>query len=105
MKSLYIKFFVITIGIMIISSVFAFLISNTYYQQKLKPYNDHKITRFAESIAAFADEHPTINLNDYLDNISSVGYQIYLVDGRGDESFLVHHSGIKVSLFLPRSMF
>ncbi|MBX9974795.1 HAMP domain-containing sensor histidine kinase [Cytobacillus firmus] len=87
MKSLYIKFFVITIGIMIISSVFAFLISNTYYQQKLKPYNDHKITRFAESIAAFADEHPTINLNDYLDNISSVGYQIYLVDGRGDESF------------------
>ncbi|GLB60081.1 sensor histidine kinase [Cytobacillus sp. NCCP-133] len=87
MKSLYIKFVVITIGIMIFSSIFAFLISNTYYHQKLKPHNDQKITAFAESIAAFTNEHPAIDLIEYLENISSIGYQIYLVDYAGDESF------------------
>lgn len=45
MKSLYVKFVVITIGIMIFSGIFAFLLSNTYYQQKLKPYNDQKIQK------------------------------------------------------------
>lgn len=43
MKSLYVKFVVITTGIMILSGFLAFLISNAYYQQKLKPYNDKKI--------------------------------------------------------------
>ena len=87
MKSLYIKFVVITIGIMIFSSIFAFLISNTYYHQKLKPQNDQKITKIAESIAVYTDSHPNINLKEYLENIASIGYQIYLIDNTGGESF------------------
>lgn len=87
MKSLYVKFVAITIGIMIFSSIFAFLISNTYYQQKLKPYNDQKITKIAQSIAMFTDEHPHMNLKEYLEHISAIGYQIYLVDNAGEESF------------------
>lgn len=87
MKTLYVKFVVITIGIMIFSSILAFLISNTYYQQKLKPYNDQKITKIAQSIAMFTNEHPNINLKEYLENISSIGYQIYLVDNSEEESF------------------
>lgn len=87
MKSLYIKFVVITIGIMVFSSIFAFLISNTYYQQKLKPDNDQKITKIAESIASYTDGHPDIDLKEYLENIASIGYQIYLVDNVGEESF------------------
>lgn len=87
MRSLYVKFVVITIGIMIISGIFAFLISNAYYQQKLKPYNDHKNTKIALDIAEFTDNHPEINLNEYLENISSIGYQIFLVDNSGKESY------------------
>ncbi|MGX1193760.1 sensor histidine kinase [Metabacillus sp. SLBN-84] len=87
MKSLYVKFVVITIGIMIFSGIFAFLLSNTYYQQKLKPYNDQKNTKIALDIAEFAENHPDINLKDYLDNISSTGYQIFLVDNFGNEYY------------------
>ncbi|WHY36074.1 HAMP domain-containing sensor histidine kinase [Cytobacillus firmus] len=87
MKSLYVKFVVITTGIMILSGFLAFLISNAYYQQKLKPYNDKKNTTIALEIAAFAEEHPNINLNEYLENLSAVGYQIYLADDSGRESY------------------
>ncbi|WP_017753723.1 sensor histidine kinase [Calidifontibacillus oryziterrae] len=87
MKTLYVKFVVITIGIMVLSSVLAFIISNTYYQQKLKPYNDQKITKIAQSIATYTNEHPNVNLKEYLENISSIGYQIYLIDPVGEEVF------------------
>ncbi|MCM3124369.1 MULTISPECIES: HAMP domain-containing sensor histidine kinase [unclassified Mesobacillus] len=87
MKSLYVKFVVITIGIMVFSSILAFIVSNAYYQQNLKPQNDQKITRIAHSIARYTDEHPGANLNEYLENISAIGYQIYLVDHSGEEAF------------------
>lgn len=87
MRSLYVKFVVITIGIMILSGIFAFLISNTYYQQKLKPYNDHKNTKIALDIAEFTNNHPDLDLNEYLENISSIGYQILLVDHSGEELY------------------
>ncbi|MFE8699750.1 sensor histidine kinase [Cytobacillus sp. FJAT-54145] len=87
MKSLYVKFVATTIGIMILSGIVAFLISNTYYQQKLKPYNDQKNTKIALDITAFVVEHPYLDLNAYLENLSSVGYQIYLVDHTGRESY------------------
>ncbi|MDQ0201324.1 sensor histidine kinase [Neobacillus ginsengisoli] len=87
MKTLYVKFIVITIGMMFISFIFAFLISNTYYQQKLKPFNDQKNTKVALNIATFSAEHPKINLTEYLESISEVGYQIYLVDSNGNEFF------------------
>ncbi|WP_042357321.1 sensor histidine kinase [Bacillus rubiinfantis] len=83
MKSLYLKFVVITIGIMIVSSVTAFFISNAYYQQKIKPYNDQKNTKIAQDMALFAERHPEILLNDYLSSISTMGYQVYLVDQSG----------------------
>lgn len=87
MKSLYVKFVVITIGIMILSGILAFLISNTYYQQKLKPSNDQKNTKIALEIAAFVEEHPNIDFKEYLENLSTIGYQIYLVDHSGRESY------------------
>ncbi|OCA92901.1 sensor histidine kinase [Pseudobacillus wudalianchiensis] len=87
MKSLYTKFIVVTAGIMLLSGLLAFFISNTYYQQRLKPYNDQKNTKIALGVAAFVDEHPDMNLKEYLQNISSVGYQIYLVDQAGNNVY------------------
>lgn len=83
MKSLYSKFVIISIAIMFISGVISFMISNEYYQQKLKPYNDEKNTKIALDIAKFTDSHPNVNLKEYLNNIASVGYQLYLVDDSG----------------------
>ncbi|WP_137791617.1 HAMP domain-containing sensor histidine kinase [Bacillus sp. E(2018)] len=87
MKSLYTKFVVITIGIMLLSGVLAFVASNTYYQEKLKPANDQKNTGIALEMASFVEKHPTINLNDYLRNLSTIGYQIYLVESSGNETY------------------
>lgn len=87
MKSLYVKFVVITIGIMLLSGILAFIISNSYYQQKLKPYNDQKNTKIGLSIANFADTHPNINLHEYMKNLSSIGYQLYLVEDNGKSNY------------------
>ncbi len=87
MKSLYSKFVVISIAIMLFSGIISFLISNTYYQQKLKPFNDEKNTKIALEIAKFTDSHPEMDLHEYLTNIASVGYQLYLVDENHQELF------------------
>jgi signal transduction histidine kinase len=87
MRTLYVKFIVITTGMMLISFIFAFLISNAYYHQKIKPVNDQKNTKVALDIATFANEHPNNNLGVYLENISEVGYQLYLVDSLGNERY------------------
>lgn len=87
MKTFYVKFVVITIGIMIFSSILAFIISNSYYQQKLKPDNDEKVTVIAESVASYIEEQPNLNLHDHLENMAATGYQIYLVATNGEEHF------------------
>ncbi len=72
---------------MLLSGVLAFVASNTYYQLKLKPANDQKNTGIALEMASFVEKHPTINLNDYLRNLSTIGYQIYLVESSGNETY------------------
>lgn len=87
MKSLYSKFAFITIMIMIVSGIISFLLSNAYYQVKLKEQNDSKITNFAFEIADFAGRHPVIRLDDYFDHIGAIGYQIMVVHEDGQRQF------------------
>nr|WP_090638383.1 HAMP domain-containing sensor histidine kinase [Neobacillus massiliamazoniensis] len=87
MKSLYYKFAFITINIMIFSGLFSFIVSNTYYQVKLKQHNDAKITRFAMDMADFASKHPLISLPDYFNHIGAIGYQILLVNKDGKKQY------------------
>ncbi|WP_332645413.1 sensor histidine kinase [Lysinibacillus sp. 54212] len=87
MKSLYSKFVVVTISIMLFSGLLSFLFSNLYYQYELKPYNDMKTASFARSIASFPSENPTVDVHEYLQNVSSIGYQIYLVGEDGEKRF------------------
>lgn len=87
MRTFYVKFIVITSGMMFFSFILAFLISNTYYQQKLKPYNDEKNTNVALDIVTFAENHENINLKEYLASIAAVGYQICLVDDQGTRTY------------------
>ncbi|GGP09983.1 sensor histidine kinase [Oceanobacillus neutriphilus] len=87
MRSLYVKFAAVTIGIMVLSGVIAFFVSNTYYQHSLKPQNDEKNTSIALEMAAFIENNPEITITDYLTNMADVGYQLYLVDNNGQEQF------------------
>nr|WP_072708819.1 HAMP domain-containing sensor histidine kinase [Salinicoccus alkaliphilus] len=84
MKSLYSIFAATTIGIMLTSFLVAFFISNAYYQQYLKPVNDEKNTRVAHEISAFIENNPEISMDEYLDNIADIGYQIYLFRAPGE---------------------
>lgn len=86
-RSLYTKFSLTTIVIMIVSSILAFMYSNFYYQQKLKPENDEKNTAIALHIADYIESHPKIAIDEYLQHISSVGYQIYLVSEEKEEFY------------------
>lgn len=87
MKSLYIKFVVMTISIMLFSFVTAFLFSNYYYQQNLKPSNDAKNTNIALEIADFIENNPEISIEEYLNNVAQTGYQMYLVSDNNQSAF------------------
>lgn len=80
-KSLYSKFTFITIMIMIVSSILAFMFSNFYYQQELKPKNDAKNTVIATDIVAYIESSEQMDLHNYLESLANVGYQFYLHDG------------------------
>lgn len=87
LRSLYTKFSLTTIAIMFISGLLAFMYSNFYYQQKLKPQNDEKNTTIALNIANYIEENPHIDIADYLDHLSAVGYQFLLINEQNDERF------------------
>ncbi|MCM3693442.1 HAMP domain-containing sensor histidine kinase [Neobacillus niacini] len=87
MKSLYGKFALTTIFIMVLSGVLSFVISNVYYQHSLKSQNDFKITNFALEISEYIERNPNIDLNDYLEHIGSIGYQLYTINNHGREQF------------------
>lgn len=87
MRSLYIKFAVTTITIMIVSGLLAFVFSNSYYQYTLKPQNDEKNTKIALEIASYVNANEDIHLHRYLENVSTIGYQLLLVDASGEETF------------------
>lgn len=79
MRSLYFTFAATTIGIMLISFLSAFFLSNTYYQHYLKPDNDEKNTQIAKEMSTFIEGNPNVDIEQYLVNIADLGYQLYLV--------------------------
>ena len=86
MRSLYSKFMVITVFIMIISGLIAFLAVNTYYHQKLKGENDEKNMAIVKSIATFIDSTDGLDLENYLETQSAVGYKLYVVNKKKEET-------------------
>lgn len=87
MKTLYSKIALTTICIMLLSSVISFIISNAYYQQSLKPQNDAKVTEIANETVMFIENNREIKIEQYLDHIGSLGYQVFVTDGKGDDYF------------------
>lgn len=87
MKSIYSKFVLATIAIIFTSTILGFFISNTYYHQLVKPLNDEKNVSVAKNLASYIQGQENIELEPYLNNVASMGYQIYTVNARGYEQF------------------
>ncbi|QHW30527.1 HAMP domain-containing protein [Paenibacillus rhizovicinus] len=84
MRSLYFRVFLITIVVILVSSLLGFLLANTYYHMKLKPFNDEKLITIGKQMKQFVEQTPD-EADQYLNNAAALGYEIYLTDGRGDE--------------------
>lgn len=87
MRTLYLRLFLTTLMVMILSSLIAFFLSNAYYQLYLKPSNDEKLTKMAEDIKSFYEENPEDRMDSYLSHISHLGYQLYLVNDQKKGTF------------------
>ncbi|MFD1020236.1 sensor histidine kinase [Thalassobacillus hwangdonensis] len=85
MKTLYSKFLILTLLIMVTSTLIGFLFSNTYYHQKVKPENDQKNTEIALNMAEYAESQNS--LKEYLEHTASTGYQLYVINQSGYEEF------------------
>jgi len=85
-KSLYSRVFIITVAVIIVSSLLGFLVSNIYYHEQLKPFNDEKLVVVAEQMKQYAETEQS-SIDHYLQNAAALGYEIYLTDGQGDDRF------------------
>src|SRR5699024_1032526 len=85
MRTLYVRIFLITIAIMIASALFAFIASNVYYHQYLKPENDKKMTNIAKNAVAIYEANNYESTDAYFSALTNLGYQFYLIDQDGNE--------------------
>lgn len=86
-RSLYSKFVLITIGIMLISAVIAFLTVNTFYHQQLKASNAIKNMQIAEDIKNSIESSDGVILEELLQTVADVGYKIAIVDQQQATTF------------------
>jgi signal transduction histidine kinase len=86
MKSLYSKFLIFTLVIMISSGLLAFLAVNTYYHQELKAVNDAKNMSIAKSFAAYIESMGDQDLESYLQTQSDAGYKIIVVNEKRERT-------------------
>ncbi|QED48246.1 sensor histidine kinase [Cytobacillus dafuensis] len=87
MKSLYSKFAITTIFIMLLSGIISFLLSNIHYQSTLKKQNDEKMTHIALEVSKFIQSHDEVSLNEYFGHLGLIGYQIFIIDNKGNRQF------------------
>ncbi|MCA1060637.1 HAMP domain-containing histidine kinase [Rossellomorea aquimaris] len=81
MRTLYIRIVVVTLLIMIVSSVIAFIGSNLYYQMILKPSNDEKNTEIAHDVVELF-EAASIDESTFFKKTAKLSYQFYVTDGK-----------------------
>ncbi|WP_071458667.1 HAMP domain-containing sensor histidine kinase [Bacillus massilinigeriensis] len=87
MKSLYSRFALTTVGIMLLSFVLGLMAANSYYHNAIKHRNDEKNTKIARGFADYIEEEQPKNLEKYLESAASSGYQIYMVNAKNEDKF------------------
>ena len=88
MKTLYRKFIIATLLILGISILIAFILANWVYMTSTRERIDSQNVKVAEEVASSLEQmHSTSHLSftAYLDSISKLGYQIYVLSENGEE--------------------
>lgn len=80
MRTLYFRIVVTFVLIALVSGCLALLLANVYYISKIKDYREQKVLAISKDIRALYEKMPDLDLNDYLNRIAGLGYQIYAVD-------------------------
>lgn len=80
MRSLYSKFILFTLAIMVGSGLIAFLAVNTYYHQNLKAANDEKNMAIARSLVSYIETTKGLDLDRFLQTEAAAGYKIVVVN-------------------------
>ncbi|GLC90195.1 sensor histidine kinase [Lysinibacillus piscis] len=81
MKTLYSKFMLTTLLVMLGSLMLSFLAINIYYHQVMKAKNDAKNVNIAEDIVDYIEATQPNDLMEYLTTLGDIGYQIYVTTG------------------------
>ncbi|WP_079508803.1 sensor histidine kinase [Mesobacillus jeotgali] len=90
MKTLYRKFIIATLLILGISIIIAFILANWVYMTSTKGRIDRQNVIIAEEMASSLQQmHSTSHVSfvAYLDSVSKLGYQIYVLSESGEEFF------------------
>lgn len=80
MRTLYVRIVVIFIIITIFSTVVSLFIANAYYANKLRHYNEEEVMHIGLEIRELYELTPHLELDQYLNKIAAMGFQIYAVD-------------------------
>lgn len=86
MRTLYVRIIVITMIIVVASAILAFVASNVYYHNYLKPENDKKVTRIAKKTATVFEKNKDQTIESFLTDLAEFGHQYYLISPDGTES-------------------
>ncbi|NIK78227.1 signal transduction histidine kinase [Paenibacillus castaneae] len=80
MRTLYIRIVYTFMLISLASMIVALLLTNFYYAEKVRGYNEQKIMNIGQEIRTLYAKTNDIELGEYLTHIANIGFQIYLVD-------------------------
>lgn len=86
-KTLYFKYIIFTLAIMLFSGILALLATNAYYHRVLKQQNDTKNIAIATDMTWYIENNHVEDLPAYLRTIANVGYQLYVVNEQGQGDF------------------
>ncbi len=87
MRSLYYRIVLTFMLIALVSGVLALLVSNAYYTNKLKRFNEQKIRQVGQEIVSLYEQAPQLSLDAYLTRIAKMGFQFYAVNERMEGAF------------------
>src|SRR5690625_272921 len=99
MGTLYVRIISMTMIIIIVSTIAAFLMTNSHYHNHLKPANDDKLTNIAIQIGEILEENSKEFIPEYLSRISTLGYKLHVVDDRKSTRLNSSHVAISYAVF------
>ncbi|MBM7716120.1 sensor histidine kinase [Siminovitchia sp. FSL H7-0308] len=85
MKSLYSKFLIFTLVIMLTSALVAFLAVNTFYHQTLKAANDEKNMEIVKSFVSYVESTKENDLKQFLQTQADAGYKLIAINEKREK--------------------